>query len=73
MGFEQDGIIKFEKPKTFAYRANTDELAEYLLKLFTDDELREKMGHNAREHAVRNFDYAITSKKTAEMVEEVYK
>ena len=69
MGFDEDRIIKFDKPKTFAYRADTDELAEYTLKLLTDDNLRETMGQNAREHAVRNFDYAVTSKKIAEMVE----
>lgn len=72
MGFNEEGIVKFDKPKTFAYRANIDQLAEYTLKLLTDDELREKMGQNAREHAVRNFDYVVTSKKIAEMVEETF-
>lgn len=73
MGFEQEGIIKFDSPKVFAYRANIDELAEHTLKLLTDDELREKMGQNAREHAVKNFDYVVTSKKIAEMVEEKFR
>ncbi|MBI2130626.1 glycosyltransferase family 4 protein [Candidatus Woesearchaeota archaeon] len=73
MGFEKEGMVKFDRPKTFGYRANTDELAEHTLKLLSDDELREQMGQNAREHAVRNFDYVHTSRKIAEMVEEKFK
>mgnify|MGYP001583429273 FL=1 len=57
MGFEEQGRVVFDKPKTFAYRANVDELAEYLYALLTDDEKRKAMGEAAREHAAQNFDY----------------
>ena len=57
MGFEEEGRMVFDKPKTFAYRANVDELAEYLYILLADDEKRKAMGVAAREHAVQNFDY----------------
>lgn len=72
MGFEKKQIIKFDKPKTFAYRADVDELAEYLLKLMEDQELRNKMGQNGRKHVVENFDYKVTSLKMAKKIEEKF-
>ena len=51
--------LVFDKPKTFAYRANVDQLAEYTLKLLKDDKLREEMGKNAAEHALKNFHYRV--------------
>lgn len=57
MGFKRDGRIVFDEPKTFAYRANIDDLADALLTLFTNDEKRAEMGRAAREHAVQNFNY----------------
>jgi alpha-maltose-1-phosphate synthase len=57
MGFKRQGRIVFDEPKVFAYRANIDDLAEYLLLLLTDDERREAMGRAARQHVIDNFDY----------------
>jgi alpha-maltose-1-phosphate synthase len=57
MGFDDDHIVEFNKPKTFAYRANVNEISEYLLRLMENKELRLKMGHRAREYAVNNFEY----------------
>lgn len=73
MGFEEDHKIQFEKPKTFAYRANVDELADYLLKLLADDALRMEMGNAAREHAVENFEYHKIAKFMADTVREKLK
>ncbi len=70
MGFEKKKLIKFDSPKTFAYRADIDELAKYTLKLLTDDSLREKMGKNAREHVAKNLDYKLIAKKIAEITAE---
>ncbi|MEM4390795.1 MAG: glycosyltransferase family 4 protein [Candidatus Diapherotrites archaeon] len=72
MGFEKKQIIKFDKPKTFAYRADVDELAEYLLKLMENPDLRKKMGENGRKHAVENFDYKVTSLKMAKIIEKTF-
>src|SRR3989344_2232563 len=57
MGFKKQGRIVFDEPKTFAYRADVDELAEYLFLLLTNTERRAEMGRLARERAVQNFDY----------------
>lgn len=57
MGFDADHRIKFDTPKTFAYRADIDELADYTLRLLTDDNLREEMGKAAAAHVLENFHY----------------
>jgi alpha-maltose-1-phosphate synthase len=70
MGFPEKEIIKFDEPKVFAMRADIDELANYSLKLLTDDELNRKMGEKAREHAVNNFDYRYISKRMADITKK---
>ena len=66
----QKPIVHFDSPKTFAYRANIDDLKKYTLKLLTDDMLREKMGKAAREHAVKNLDYKFIGKKISDITKE---
>ncbi len=61
MGFSSKHKVKFDVPKTFAVRADVDDLAEHLLNLLTDDQLREKMSINGRRHVVENFDYRKVS------------
>lgn len=68
MGFCSKQIIKFDNPKTFAYRADVNDLEKYTLMLLTDEKLREKIGKAGREHAVNNFDYKVTSKKMLDAI-----
>ncbi len=70
MGFEADHKIKFPEPKVFAYRADIDELADYTLRLLTDDNLREEMGRKGREHAMANFQYKAVAKRALEALQE---
>ncbi len=70
MGFEDKHKIVFDKPKTFAYRANIDQLAEYTLKLLKDDSLREQMGKDAAEHALNNFHYRVTAQRMLNLINE---
>ncbi len=70
MGFPKKQVIKFDNPKTFAYRVDVDDLSQHLLKLLTDSQLREKMGEAGREHAVKNFNYKVTSLKMINVIEE---
>jgi len=70
MGFVTKQIIKFDKPKTFAYRADINDLKEYTLKLLTDEELCKKMGEEGRKHVVENLDYRVTSKKMLDVIKE---
>ncbi|MDE1848851.1 MAG: glycosyltransferase family 4 protein [Nanoarchaeota archaeon] len=70
MGFEENHKIFFDRPKTFAYRANVDQLAEYTLKLLTDKELRKQMGENAAEHALKNFNYKVTAQRMLDLIKK---
>ena len=70
MGFQTKHQIEFTEPKIFAYRANVEQLAEYTLKLLTDDALRESMGREAAEHALKNFDYKKTAKRMIDLIEK---
>jgi glycosyltransferase involved in cell wall biosynthesis len=70
MGFSTKQIIKFGKPKTFAYRADVEDLRKYTLMLLTDKELRKEMGRAGREHAVNNFDYNVIAKKMLDIIKE---
>lgn len=70
MGFDADHKVIFEKPKVFAYRASIPDLAKYTKRLLLDDELRLKMGKDAHEHAMDNFQYKNVAKKALKMIEE---
>lgn len=70
MGFEDKHKIIFDTPKTFAYRGNIDQIAAYTLKLLTDDSLREQMGKNAAEHALKTFNYKITAQRMLDLINE---
>ncbi|PIN94452.1 glycosyl transferase family 1 [Candidatus Pacearchaeota archaeon CG10_big_fil_rev_8_21_14_0_10_30_48] len=68
MGFEEKHMINFPNPKTFAYRADINQLAEYTLKLLVDDSLRESIGREATKHALDNFHYKVTAKKMLDLI-----
>ncbi len=70
MGFNKKMQIEFPIPKTFAYRANIDQLADSTLKLMQDSSLREKMGKAAAEHALKNFHYKIIAQKMVDLIQE---
>ncbi|MBD3252817.1 glycosyltransferase [Candidatus Pacearchaeota archaeon] len=70
MGFSRKKLVKFNEPKVFGYRADVNDLREHALKILTEDELAEKMGKQARRHAVRNFDYRVISKKMLDVTRE---
>ncbi len=70
MGFGKQEIVNFDIPKTFAYRADVDDLRKYTLKLLTDPELCKKMGKEGRKHVVKNLDYQVISKKMLDITKE---
>jgi len=70
MGFEKAHRIKFPEPKTFDYKADVDQLAEALLKLMSDDKLREKMGNEAVKHALDKFTYRKTAQHIANLAKK---
>lgn len=70
MGFEEQKRIFFDKPKTFAYRADVNDIVEYLLVLMLDSKKRMEIGNNGREHAVKNFHYQDIAKFMATRIKD---
>ena len=70
MGFEKKHKKKFDRPKTFAYRADVGELANYLISLLASPKLREEMGRAGREHVLLNFEYHKLAKEMTKKVKQ---
>jgi glycosyltransferase involved in cell wall biosynthesis len=69
-GFEDKHRVEFKEPRTVDYRANIQDIANYLLQLMTDPALRVKMGNAARERVVENFDYRIVAKRFIQIMND---
>jgi len=70
MGFPEPFKMKFNQPKTLAYRADTDDLARFTLDLLVDDNLRKKIGEQAAQHALDNFQYQNLANRCANLLRE---
>jgi glycosyltransferase involved in cell wall biosynthesis len=70
MGFPKKMIVQFPEPKTFAYRANHEEIAKYILKLFTEEKFCEKIGENARKWAIEKFAYKTVAKNMHGLIQK---
>jgi starch synthase len=69
-GFEEDHRVVFKAPRTVDYRASIHDIAQYLMKLMTDSELRKKMGEAGRERVVKQFDYRVVARKFVKIINE---
>lgn len=49
--------VVFDPPRTVDYRADVNDIAQYLLDLMNNPSLRIQMGKAAREHVVEHFNY----------------
>jgi len=70
MGYASKQIVKFDSPKTFAYRANINDLIKYTKTLLLNPELCKQMGEAGRQHVVENFDYKVTSKRMLNVIKD---
>ncbi|MBN1362914.1 MAG: glycosyltransferase family 4 protein [Sedimentisphaerales bacterium] len=68
-GYESGHRVVFKSPRTVDYRASIHDIANYLLELMTNAELRRKMGTAGRKRVVANFDYRVVAKKFVEIVQ----
>jgi len=62
-GHEQGHRVVFKSPRIVDYRASVHDIANYLLQLMQDAELRKKMGEAGRKRAVENYDYRVIAKR----------
>jgi len=67
-GYEQGRRIVFKRPRTADYRASVHDIADSLMKLMTDAELRARMGEAARRRVAETFDYRVVAKKFVDIL-----
>ena len=69
-GYEEGHRIVFPSMRTADYRASVHDIAEHLLRLMQDPELRRRMGEAGRKRAAENFDYRHVAQRFVEIVSE---
>jgi starch synthase len=67
-GYEEGRRVVFKAPRVVDYRASIHDIAEHLLRLMKDADLRRRMGEAGREHVVKRFDYRVVAKKFVDIV-----
>ena len=67
-GFEEGRRVVFEPPRVADYRASVHDLADYLLKLMQDADLRRSMGEAGRRRAVELYDYRVVARRFLDII-----
>jgi len=67
-GYEYGHKYVFKRPRTVDYRASVHDIANYLMDLMKNPELREQMGAEGRKRVVENFDYRVIARKFVNIV-----
>lgn len=67
-GFHENQRIIFKNPRTVDYRASVNDIANYLMDLMENPELRHKLGQAARKRVVENFNYKAVAKRFVEII-----
>lgn len=60
--------IIFETPRTVDYRADVNDIAQYLLELMTSPALRDQLGEAARERAVEFYNYRKVAQQFVQII-----
>lgn len=71
-GYEDGHKVVFKRPRTVDYRASIHDIANYLIDLMQDANLRQKMGDQGRKRAVENYDYRVIAKKFVAFISEKF-
>lgn len=69
-GYEERHRVVFDTPRIADYRASVTEIADYLLRLMRDEELRRRMGTAGRARVVEHFDYRAVASRFVALVSE---
>jgi glycosyltransferase involved in cell wall biosynthesis len=69
-GYESGHRVVFKNPRTVDYRASIHDIADYLLELMRNAELRRKMGEAGRERAIENYSFRVIAKRFVQIVSE---
>jgi glycosyltransferase involved in cell wall biosynthesis len=71
-GYDPGHRVVFKTPRTVDYRASVHDIANYLMDLMEDADLRRKMGEAGRKRAVEHYDYRVIAKKFVKAVSEKF-
>jgi len=69
-GYQMGHRVVFDAPRTVDYRASVHDIANYLLQLMENAELRRKMGEAGRKRVLECFDYRVIAKRFIEIISE---
>jgi glycosyltransferase involved in cell wall biosynthesis len=69
-GYEERHRVVFDTPRIADYRASVTEIADYLLRLMRDEDLRRRMGTAGRARVVERFDYRAVASRFVALVSE---
>jgi starch synthase len=69
-GYEPGHRVVFDKPRVADYRANVHDIAEHLLALMKDPQLRQRLGEAGRKRVVRLFDYRVVARKLLKILSD---
>jgi glycosyltransferase involved in cell wall biosynthesis len=69
-GYEPQHRVVFKRPRTVDYRASVHDIANYLMDLMDNPELRAKMGKSGREHVIENFHYRVVAQRFVKLISE---
>jgi len=69
-GYEPGHRVVFKRPRTVDFRASVHDIANYLMDLMENSELRNKMGEAGRKRAIEKYDYRVVAKRFVELVSE---
>jgi len=69
-GYESGHRVVFKHPRTVDYRASVHDIANYLMDLMENADLRKRMGAAGRERAVQRFDYRVVARRFVEIIKD---
>jgi len=67
-GYKEGHRILFDPPRVAGYRASINDIAQALLRLMQDKQLRRRMGEAGRRRAVELFNYKVVARKFIEII-----
>jgi len=67
-GYEPRHRVVFKSPRIVDYRASVHDIANYLMDLMQNPELRKKMGETGRKRVLENYDYRIIARRFVNLV-----
>ncbi|MBN2272475.1 MAG: hypothetical protein JXN61_17820, partial [Sedimentisphaerales bacterium] len=69
-GYQDGHRVVFKKMRTVDYRASIHDIANYLMDLMQDAQMRDKMGQAGRKRAVEVFDYRVVAKRFVQIISD---